>query len=148
MIGFIAPYTFTQFGRTGNTALSLFYTLSSSPLQTHYGSRSSIVLFWQRIYHSLTVNFKSQVVFFALPNSFLATSVAANSEDSTRLLVYTPCYSIRLMTRPFYKPLARIPRKTPPSIVNDACLLVRYLAMDVLPLLAYTTRECVYRVVA
>jgi hypothetical protein len=35
MTGFIAPYTFTQFGTTGNTALSLFYTLSSSPLHTH-----------------------------------------------------------------------------------------------------------------
>jgi hypothetical protein len=28
LIGFIAPYTLTQFGTTGNTALSLFYTLS------------------------------------------------------------------------------------------------------------------------
>jgi hypothetical protein len=28
IIGFIAPYTFTQFRTTGNTALSLFYTLS------------------------------------------------------------------------------------------------------------------------
>jgi hypothetical protein len=28
MIVFIATYTFTQFGTTGNTALSLFYTLS------------------------------------------------------------------------------------------------------------------------
>jgi hypothetical protein len=28
MIGFIAPYTFTHFGTTGYTALSLFYTLS------------------------------------------------------------------------------------------------------------------------
>jgi hypothetical protein len=27
MIGFVAPYTFTQFGTTDNTALSLFYTL-------------------------------------------------------------------------------------------------------------------------
>jgi hypothetical protein len=35
MIGFIAPSTFTQFGTTGTTALSLFYTLSSSPLHTH-----------------------------------------------------------------------------------------------------------------
>jgi hypothetical protein len=35
MIGFIDIYTFTQFGITGNTTLSLFYTLSSSPLHTH-----------------------------------------------------------------------------------------------------------------
>jgi hypothetical protein len=34
-IGFIAHYTFTQLGTTGNTALSLFYTLYSSPLYTH-----------------------------------------------------------------------------------------------------------------
>jgi hypothetical protein len=55
MNGFIAPYTFTQFGITGNTALSLFYTLSSSPLHTHRGSKHPLVVSWQRIYNSLTV---------------------------------------------------------------------------------------------
>jgi hypothetical protein len=55
MIGFIAPYTLTQLGTTDNTALSLFYTLYSSPLHTHYGSQSSLVVSWQRIYHILTV---------------------------------------------------------------------------------------------
>jgi hypothetical protein len=35
MIGFSAPYTLTQFWTTGNTAPSLFYTLSSSPLHMH-----------------------------------------------------------------------------------------------------------------
>jgi hypothetical protein len=35
MIGFITPYTFTDTGTTGKTALSLFYTLSSSTLHTN-----------------------------------------------------------------------------------------------------------------
>jgi hypothetical protein len=30
IIGFIAPYTFTHFGTTGNTVLLIFYTYSSS----------------------------------------------------------------------------------------------------------------------
>jgi hypothetical protein len=34
MIGFIAPYPFTQLGTAGSTGLSLFYTLYSSPLHT------------------------------------------------------------------------------------------------------------------
>jgi hypothetical protein len=33
-IGFIALYTFTQFGTIGSAALSLFYTLQNSPLYT------------------------------------------------------------------------------------------------------------------
>jgi hypothetical protein len=35
LMRFIVPYTFTHFVTTGNTALSLFCTLSSSPLHTH-----------------------------------------------------------------------------------------------------------------
>jgi hypothetical protein len=35
MIGLITPYTLTKLGTTGNTALSLFYTPSNSPLHTH-----------------------------------------------------------------------------------------------------------------
>jgi hypothetical protein len=54
MMGFIAPYTLIQIGTTGSTALSLFYTLSSLPLHTHKDSQSSLVVSWQRIYHSLT----------------------------------------------------------------------------------------------
>jgi hypothetical protein len=54
MIAFIAPYTFTQFGTTTDTALSLFYTLSSSPLHT-----LGFPVFTSRIQatdiHSLTV---------------------------------------------------------------------------------------------
>jgi hypothetical protein len=40
---------------SGNTALSLFYTLSNSPLNTHYSSQASLVVSWQRIYHNLTI---------------------------------------------------------------------------------------------
>jgi hypothetical protein len=36
-------------------ALSLIYTLYSSPLQTHSCSQSSLVVSWQRIYKSLTL---------------------------------------------------------------------------------------------
>jgi hypothetical protein len=46
----------------------------------------------------------------------------------------------------FYNPSARTPRRTQSSIVKDAYLLVRYLAMDVLLLSrARVLRECVYR---
>jgi hypothetical protein len=34
------------------------------------------------------------------------------------------------------------------SIVKEACLLVRYLALDVLLFHAYAPQECVYRVAA
>jgi hypothetical protein len=47
----------------------------SSPLNTHYGSQFSLVVFWQRIYYSLTVTSNRTLnLFFAPPNSFLAIS--------------------------------------------------------------------------
>jgi hypothetical protein len=41
------------------------------------------------------------------------------------------------MTVPSYNSLARTPRKTSSSVVKNACLLVRYIAMDVLLLSAF-----------
>jgi hypothetical protein len=74
-------HTFTQLGTTSSTALSLFYTLYSSPLHTHKDSQSSLVVSWQRIYHSLTVLQLTYNVFLPQSNSF---PVAPNSEDSTQ----------------------------------------------------------------
>jgi hypothetical protein len=52
-----------------------------------------------------------------------------------RLLFCTPCYSAStapVQPNTSYNNFARTPRKTPSSLVKNACLLVRYLAMDVL----------------
>jgi hypothetical protein len=63
LIGFIAPYTFTQLGTRDNAALALVYILYSPPLHTHTHThtytpgdcQSSLVVSWRRIYYSLTV---------------------------------------------------------------------------------------------
>jgi hypothetical protein len=60
---------------------------------------------------------------------------------------WTPLYSSNspsiLMIGPSYNSSARTPRKTPSSVVKNACLLVCYLAMDVLLLLrACASRMC------
>jgi hypothetical protein len=44
-----------QLRTTVNYSAIAIPTLSSSPLHTHYGSESLLVVSWQRIYHGLTV---------------------------------------------------------------------------------------------
>jgi hypothetical protein len=60
---------------------------------------------------------------------------------------WTPFYSIKSPTVPTYNSLERNLRKTLFSVVKSACLLVRYLAMDVLFLRAQL-QGCVYQAVA
>jgi hypothetical protein len=48
----------------------------------------------------------------------------------------------RLLTVPTYNSSARTPPKTPSSIVKNACLLVRYLAMDILLLGSLSLGMC------
>jgi hypothetical protein len=107
IIGFIAPYTFTQPGTTGNTAQSVVCTLSSSPLRTRI--LSSLVVSWQRIYYGLTVTSHMKYLFHSLI-PVLPFSAPANSEDST-------LFSVLLNWILLYKHVARSPRKTPSSIV-------------------------------
>jgi hypothetical protein len=50
----VTPYTH-NWRLQAITALPPSYTLYSTPLHTHYGSQSSLVVSWQRVYYSLTV---------------------------------------------------------------------------------------------
>jgi hypothetical protein len=144
-----APYIFTQLGITGNTALSLFYTLSSSPLHAQQGSQSSLVVSWQRIYKSLTVT-SNHVwsLLFTAQLLYWHYSAAANSEDSTQFNSDAPKltswqsdvskldsslldYSSTLPNTSLW-PLCKDHAENTTSIVKEVCLLIPCLAKDVL----------------
>jgi hypothetical protein len=70
--------------------LSLIYTLYKSAGHAE-SSQSSLVVAWQRIYHSLTVTAAYYEIFFAQPNSFLAIILpTANSGDCLSFLLQLP----------------------------------------------------------
>jgi hypothetical protein len=64
-----------------------------------------------------------------------------NYSDFQLNFVVLHCTPSILLTVPSYNFSAQTPRKTPSSVVNSTCLLVRYLAMDVL-LLSLTSGMC------
>jgi hypothetical protein len=144
MIGFIAPYTFTQFGSTGNTALSL-----STNFQFTAAHALGFSVFTSRILATdlsqSHCNFKSQMksslqrLILCLP--FLLNHLGLPSPEldpipipslllhfaTTVLFSYHSSFGTLIS----YNPSARTPRKTSCSIIKDACLLVRYLAIDI-----------------
>jgi hypothetical protein len=73
-------------------------------------------------------NFNSHMKSSWQSNSILAIFAAANSEDSARLLSTTvvySCYSVSttpVLPNTSYNHIARTPRKTPSTIVKNACL--------------------------
>jgi hypothetical protein len=73
---------YTQLRTTGNRALSLIYTLHSSPLCMHQGSRSSLVVSWQQIYYSLSVT-SDHTWSFLVTAEFLSCNyfASANAEN-------------------------------------------------------------------
>jgi hypothetical protein len=131
------------------TALSLFYILFQFTVTHAQGfsvvtSRVLVTDLSQSHWHfnSHMESFPSLITFdFHLQNS------AQFSSDyfTSRLLCSTPtAWLLLLFKRPslsLYNPLARTPRKTSSSVKN-VCLLVPYLATDVLLLSAFVAGIC------
>jgi hypothetical protein len=148
MFGFIAPYTFTVRDYREYSAIAILHILQFTVAHTLRFS----VFTSRTLATDLSVPLSLQItheVFFSKPNSFLAI-ILQLPIPKTRLYHFRLLFYTSQAT--FFVPLnpsALTPRKTPSSIVKDACLLVRYLAMDVLLLSrASVLRESAYRPVA
>jgi hypothetical protein len=132
MIGYIAPYTFTQFGTTGNTALSLFYTLSRSPFphalvfsvltsrilatdlsQSHCTFKSHMKSSCHSLINFLPLFCSCQ--FNSMPSSYPGRLASRNSTLHFRLLFYT--WS-RLLNVSLHNPSARTTQKTQPILLR------------------------------
>jgi hypothetical protein len=111
-----------------------------------------LVASWQRIlwqpHRHFNLYIKSswyRLIHFLL---FLLNHFRLPSPELDTILDY-PSTLLKRLSLSLYNPSARTPRKTPSSIVKEACSLIRYLAKDVLLLSRdLALRECVYRTVA
>jgi hypothetical protein len=130
MIVFIAPYTFKQFGTTGNTALSLVYTLSSSSLHTHQVSQSSLVVSWQQSHCHIKSHMKSYIhglipflplfcncQINSIPSSHPGRLASRNSTLQSRPEYSASTTRSRLVS--FYNTSARTTQRTQPLVLGD-----------------------------
>jgi hypothetical protein len=158
MIGFIAPYTFTFFRDYRQlqryrysthfqfiVAHALCFSLFASRILATDLSQSHCNFQWH-------VKSSRRSIILFLP--FLQLPILKTRLDYSRLLLYTPSalsvstlyYSVcttTVLQNISDNHFARTPRKTPSSIVQNACLLVCYLATDVLLSRARVLRESV-----
>jgi hypothetical protein len=142
-VGFIAPYTFTKFGTTGNyraiailhilqftVAHALAFSVFTSRIQATDSSHSQC-----NFNSHMKSSLDSQIPFLPLLLNHLRMPSPDLDPSLFRLLFCTPCYSAvstsPLLPNTSYNNFARTIRKTPSSVVNNACLLVRYLAIRV-----------------
>jgi hypothetical protein len=153
MIGFIAPYEFThtlQFTIPQALGFSAFTSriLATGLLQSCCNFKSHV----KSSCDSLIPSMPFLLNYLRLPSPELDPILFLLDCFTSRLLFSSP-FSSTSTTTPVlpnssYNHSERTPRKTWCSIVKNVCLLVPYLAMDVLLLRARVLRECVYRPVA
>jgi hypothetical protein len=130
MFGFIAPYTFIQFGTTGDcSAIAILHTFQLTVKHAlGFSVFTSCILATDFITVSLTLQVTHDI-FFSQPNSFLAIILhSIPSSYPGRLASRNSTLHFWLL---FYTANTDHAENTT-SIVTDACLLFRCLAMDVL----------------
>jgi hypothetical protein len=71
-------HLYTQLVIASNTALSLTYTLYSSPLRTHYGSQSSLVVSWQQICCVIPQQYFDYCLFIRCRGNLFTESLPSN----------------------------------------------------------------------